>query len=1338
MNGHRLRWPVRLAVFAVAWVAFACSKDPVPPENRPPVAVGTMADTTLVEGESFTQDVARFFDDPDDDELAYTAVSSNAAVAASVSRTTMTVRAVAEGTARVTVTATDPGGLSATQSFEVTVERLNRAPVVADTISNQTLTEGDTVVLDVSGNFSDPDGDTLTFTAESDDSDVATVVVDGADVAIAGIAPGSAIVSVTATDQGGLSAKETFDVTVERRNRAPEPVDTMPDVELFVDGAFTGTVSRFFSDPDGDPLTYGAESSDTGVVVVEVSGDTLTVTAVVQGTATVTVTATDPEGLSATQTANAEVINRAPEPVDSMPDVELFVDGAFTGTVSRFFSDPDGDPLTYGAESSDTGVVVVEVSGDTLTVTAVVQGTATVTVTATDPEGLSATQTANAEVINRAPEPVDSMPDVELFVEGTFTGTVSRFFSDPDGDPLTYGAESSDTGVATARVSGDTVVVLAVAEGTATITVTATDPGGLWATQAADVTVRKPNRAPEPVDTMPDVELFVDGAFTGTVSRFFSDPDGDPLTYGAESSDTGVVVVEVSGDTLTVTAVVQGTATVTVTATDPDGLSATQTANAEVINRAPEAVGEIPPATMEEEEELARGVSGYFSDPDGDPLAYGAESSDTAVATARVSGDTVVVLAVAEGTATVTVTATDPGGLWATQAADVTVRKPNRAPEPVDSMPDVELFVEGTFTGTVSRYFSDPDGDPLTYGAESSDTGVVVVEVSGDTLTVTAVVQGTATVTVTATDPDGLSATQTANAEVINRAPEAVGEIPPATMEEEEELARDVSGHFSDPDGDPLTYGAESSDTAVATARVSGDTVVVLAVAEGTATITVTATDPGGLSATQAADVTVRKPNRAPRPVGRIPEQGLVRGDTVKVGVSDFFEDPDGDSLTYTASSSADTVASAGADGDTVTIVGTGKGRATVTVTARDPGGLSATQEISVVAGAPRAVGRIPAQALTDGDTAKVDVSDYFEDPDGDELVYSVTSSSRRIARASVSRSIVTIVAVAPGRATVTVTATDPDDLTATQDIGVAVAAPLPVHDLFVVVDDSTEEVDTLTRVVLDMATYFGDADSVFEYDVEIGRDTVAEVESVTGTVVTVAPLEVDSAVLNDTVLFDTTTVSVTATDEDGLSVTQTTLVRVAPADYLVWDGLEITEEGDFVFSGLSLSGCFMLNGFVYGETVYTVHRSEWQVQKGSGWVQVPGTYRELRVCAYDDLPDEAPGTYRLVGEVTTWPADTADTDPGDTVRVLRKSENVIEIEDGRPPRRDLASAAHAAPESGGAEPSRPRFDVVAPGGGAWRLPAPPSRVGCTTSACARRSSGVPPPSARRARYLRL
>jgi hypothetical protein len=140
---------------------------------------------------------------------------------------------------------------------------------------------------------------------------------------------------------------------------------------------------------------------------------------------------------------------------------------------------------------------------------------------------------------------------------------------------------------------------------------------------------------------------------------------------------------------------------------------------------------------------------------------------------------------------------------------------------------------------------------------------VATVSVSGASVTITAVAIGTATVTVTAADPDGLTASLSGSVTVIeraNRAPEARGGINDVTrtvgwsgsldLEDEDTL-------FVDPDGDELTYSAESSDPSVAGVSITGSVLRTSANAVGTAVVTVTATDPGGLSASVTFDVTV-------------------------------------------------------------------------------------------------------------------------------------------------------------------------------------------------------------------------------------------------------------------------------------------------------------------------------------------------------------------------------------------------------------------------------------------------------------------------------------------------
>ena len=163
-----------------------------------------------------------------------------------------------------------------------------------------------------------------------------------------------------------------------------------------------------------------------------------------------------------------------------------------------------------------------------------------------------------------------------------------------------------------------------------------------------------------------------------------------------------------------------------------------------------------------------------------------------------------------------------------------------------------------------------------------------------------------------------------------NRAPTAVGSLAALTIEVGAQATVNVASNFSDPDGDALTYVAASSNSAVATASVAGSAVAVAGVNAGSATITVTASDPGGLSATQTMGVTVEAPNRAPTAVGSLAAQTIVAGAEVTVDVASNFNDPDGDALVYAAASSDNAVATASVSGSTVAVAGIGGGSATI------------------------------------------------------------------------------------------------------------------------------------------------------------------------------------------------------------------------------------------------------------------------------------------------------------------------------------------------------------------------------------------------------------------------
>ena len=179
--------------------------------------------------------------------------------------------------------------------------------------------------------------------------------------------------------------------------------------------------------------------------------------------------------------------------------------------------------------------------------------------------------------VNQPPTATGNLPDHELPLHGTLTVDLRQAFADPDGDALAYAVSSSMPDVVTVLALGGRVTLTAVREGTSTIRVTASDPGGLSAAQAFTVTVTAPeNRPPEPVGALPPLTLGVEDPAAVEVGGAFRDPDGDLLTYTAASSAPAVAAVSTAGSLVAVAPVGAGTAVVTVTATDPDGLTATQ------------------------------------------------------------------------------------------------------------------------------------------------------------------------------------------------------------------------------------------------------------------------------------------------------------------------------------------------------------------------------------------------------------------------------------------------------------------------------------------------------------------------------------------------------------------------------------------------------------------------------------------------------------------------------------------------------------------------------------------------------------------------------------------
>ena len=478
----------------------------------------------------------------------------------------------------------------------------------------------------------------------------------------------------------------------ELANKAPTVETAFDDITLVGSGDSRQlSTSGRFSDPDGHTITMiEAASSAQNVASVAMASDdsSLTVTAKGRGTATITVTAHDGHNGRVSDTFTVTV-KAAPTVVSPIADVfEPAVGGGKEVDLSKVFADPDGDPLTYSASTTNEDISVGYIDGARMLLLALGQGSVTITVTARDSDGNTVSDSFTVTV-KEAPTVANAIADISSLKSGASKKiSLSGVFADADGDALTLSAASSDTDVATVSsqldpntASATAITVLAVSSGTATITVTAQDTDGNQATDTFDVTVpaaqqQKANNAPTVASAISDATIVkIGGTHEATLSGVFSDADtDDTLTITAESSKTSVATVAVAGDgsKLTVTAKSRGATTITVTASDGEAkVSDTFTVKVKAAPTVASALADI--SDMPAEETRTISPSGVFSDADGDTLTYTASSSDEDIASAYIFVGDLVIISAKPGTVTITLTAQDSDGNKVSDTFDVTV-----------------------------------------------------------------------------------------------------------------------------------------------------------------------------------------------------------------------------------------------------------------------------------------------------------------------------------------------------------------------------------------------------------------------------------------------------------------------------------------------------------------------------------------------------------------------------------------------------------------------------------------------------------------------------------------
>ena len=438
---------------------------------------------------------------------------------------------------QVTYTLTDASGTDDTSTLDFTITPVNDAPVVIDPanpgtplnpvqatdpaniIPDVATTDGVTPVdPNVAQYFADPEGDTLSFSADllppgltmaADGTITGTIEPDASQGGNVPGSPGVYLVTITADDgQGGVT---TTTVTYSIGNPPPVAVDDTATAteDTAVSGnvltdVLAGGVADHDTAPDSDPLEVTQFAIDTdgdGTDEVFAAGDTATIAGV--GTLT------------------------------------IGPDGAYTFTPS---SNYDGavPVATYTIADGNGGTDHADL---TLTITPV--NDAPVVIDPANP----------GTPLNplQATDPANIIPDVATTDGGTpIDPNVAQYFVDPEGDMLSFSADLLPPGLTMALDGTITGTIEPDASqggnvpgspGVYLVTITADDGQGGVTTTTLTYTIDNP--PPVAIDDTAIVRQ--DHAIDIPVMGNDHDPDGDSIHVVAANSANGFVSINSDG-----------------------------------------------------------------------------------------------------------------------------------------------------------------------------------------------------------------------------------------------------------------------------------------------------------------------------------------------------------------------------------------------------------------------------------------------------------------------------------------------------------------------------------------------------------------------------------------------------------------------------------------------------------------------------------------------------------------------------------------------------------------------------------------------------------------------
>ena len=656
-------------------------------DNTAPVATAN-ASQTATAGRTFAYTVNAFTDAQTPTGLAYSATldPTNSGLSFDAASRVISGTPNQPGPVSVTITATDPGNLSASTSFTITV---SPAPVVVTPLSLSLTASPPTILTTGTTTLSARvSGGTTPYSYSFSGPGTISQSPTSNTASVSGLPAGVQTFTVVvrdATQPVSQTTSATVSVTVTQANTAPTAANAIPPQSATVGQAFSYLIpaSTFTDAQTPNALSLSVSGLPPGISFTDPA--TLSGVPSVSGVSSVTVTATDPEGQSVSTSFVLTV-----SPASSMTTTAPF---AITG-VSTLSCSPvgnqislsftpqyaglTGEPVSFSvvselAPTTNPGPYTLRLYTDNPTIR--LQAIQAGVVTSFAYNWLAACQSGgNPTPTNTAPRLAQAVSPQSATVNQSYTLNVATVFTDSETPTnLVLSASGLPTGLS---LTGTTLSGTPSGSGTSTVVLRATDPGSLSASTSFELTVSPATTNPFPaglsitgVQTLSCV-LVSSGQRSVTFQPQYAGQTGQAILFSvvnetAPTTASGPYTLRLYTDNPTITLRATQSGTAGEASFAYNWLVACPTGSQP--NQPPTTSG-IPNQQIVEDEPYQLLLTDYFAD--AQPLTFSASGLPPGLS---LSGSLISGRPSATGVSTVNITALDPGGLQVSTSFSLTV-----------------------------------------------------------------------------------------------------------------------------------------------------------------------------------------------------------------------------------------------------------------------------------------------------------------------------------------------------------------------------------------------------------------------------------------------------------------------------------------------------------------------------------------------------------------------------------------------------------------------------------------------------------------------------------------